>query len=47
MVAKLVAEDSKTSRERPKSASYLNLKNSERTSKCQEFSSTVPPWGKN
>ena len=32
----------KTSRERPKSAPYLRLKNSKRTSKCQVFSSTVP-----
>ena len=31
-----------TSRERPKSAPYLRLKNSKRTSKCQVFSSTVP-----
>ena len=29
----------KTSRERPKSASYLRLKNSKRTSKCQVLSS--------
>ena len=33
---------SETSRERPKSAPYLRLKNSKRTSKCQVFSSTVP-----
>ena len=32
----------KTSRERPKSAPYLRLKNSKRTSKCQVLSSTVP-----
>ena len=32
----------KTSRERPKSAPYLRLKNSKRTSKCRVFSSTVP-----
>ena len=32
----------RTSRERPKSAPYLKLKNSKRTSKCQVFSSTVP-----
>ena len=32
----------KTSRERPKSAPYLRLKISKRTSKCQEFFSTVP-----
>ena len=32
----------KTSRDRPKSAPYLRLKNSKRTSKCQVFSSTVP-----
>ena len=32
----------RTSRERPKSAPYLRLKNSKRTSKCQVFSSTVP-----
>ena len=31
-----------TSRERPKSAPYLRLKNSKRTSKCQVLSSTVP-----
>ena len=31
-----------TSRERPKSAPYLRLKNSKRTSMCQVFSSTVP-----
>ena len=31
-----------TSRERPKSAPYLRLKNIKRTSKCQAFSSTVP-----
>ena len=31
----------KTSRERHKSAPYLRLKNSKRTSKCQVFSSTV------
>ena len=31
-----------TSRERPKSAPYLRLKNNKRTSKCQVFSSTVP-----
>ena len=31
----------KTSQE-PKSAAYLRLKNSKRTSKCQVFSSTVP-----
>ena len=36
-----------TSWERPKSAPYLRLKNSKRTSKCQIFSSTVPAWGKN
>ena len=35
-----------TSRERPKSAPYLRLKNNKRTSKCQVFSSTVPVWGK-
>ena len=35
-------EKLKTSRERPKSAPYLRLKNNERTSKCQVFSSTVP-----
>ena len=32
----------RTSRERPKSAPYLRLKNSKRISKCQVFSSTVP-----
>ena len=32
----------KTSRERHKSAPYLMLKNSKRTSKCQVFSFTVP-----
>ena len=32
----------KTSRERPKSAPYLRLKNSKRTSMCQVFSSTKP-----
>ena len=37
---------SSTSRERLKSAPYLRLKNSKRTSKCQLFSSTVPAWGK-
>ena len=37
----------KTSRERPKSAPYLRLKNSKRTSMCQVFSSTVPAWRKN
>ena len=31
-----------TSRERPKSAPYLRLKNSKKTSKCQVLSSTVP-----
>ena len=31
-----------TIRERPKSAPYLRLKNSKRTSKLQIFSSTVP-----
>ena len=31
-----------TSRERPKSAAYLRLKNSKRTSKCRSISSTVP-----
>ena len=31
-----------TSRERPKSAPYLRLKNSKRTSMCQVFSSTKP-----
>ena len=36
----------KTSRERPKSAPYLRLKNNKSTSKCQVFSSTVPVWGK-
>ena len=36
----------RTSRERPKSAPYLRLKNNKRTSKCQVFSSTVPVWGK-
>ena len=30
------------SRERPKSAPYLKLKNSKRTSECQVLSSTVP-----
>ena len=35
-----------TSRERPKSATYLRLKNSKKTSKCQVLSSTVPEWGK-
>ena len=35
-----------TSRERPKSAPYLRLKNNKRTSKCQVFSSTVPVWVK-
>ena len=35
-----------TSRERPKLAPYLRLKNSKRTSKCQVFPSTVPAWGK-
>ena len=33
-----------TSRERPKWAPYLRLKNSKRTSKCQVFSSTVPAF---
>ena len=32
----------KTSREQPKSAPYLRLKNSEWNSKCQVFSSTEP-----
>ena len=32
----------KTSRERHKSAPYLKLKNSKKTSKCQVFSSKVP-----
>ena len=32
----------RTSRERPKSAPYLRLKNSKSTSKCQVLSSTVP-----
>ena len=32
----------KKQRERPKSAPYLRLKSSEKTSKCQVFSSTVP-----
>ena len=36
-----------TSRERPKLAPYLRLKNSKRTSKCQVFSSTIHEWGKN
>ena len=36
-----------TIRERTKSAPYLRLKNSKRTSKCQVFSSTVPEWEKN
>ena len=36
----------RTSRDRPKSAPYLRLKNSKRTSMCQLFSSTVPAWGK-
>ena len=37
-----------TRRERPKSAPYLDLKNSQRTSKCQVlFFSTVPALGKN
>ena len=31
-----------TNRERPKSAPYLRLKNSKKTSKCQVLSSTVP-----
>ena len=31
----------KTSRDRPKSAPYLRLKNSKKTSKCQVFSFTV------
>ena len=31
-----------TSRDRPKSAPYLTLKNCRRTSKCQAFSFTVP-----
>ena len=35
----------KTSREQPKSAPYLRLKSSKRTSKCHIFSSTVPEWG--
>ena len=36
------ANEELTSPERPKSAPYLRLKNSKRTSKCQVFSSTVP-----
>ena len=32
----------RTSRDRPKSAPYLRLKNGKRTSKCQVFSSTAP-----
>ena len=34
--------ETKTSRDRPKSAPYLRLKNSTKTSKCQVFSFTVP-----
>ena len=39
-------DELETSRERPKSAPYLRLKNSKRISKCQVFSSTEPAWGK-
>ena len=41
-VTSLVLKKKETSRERLKSAPYLRLKNSKRTSKCQVFSSTVP-----
>ena len=46
LIENLIFLEKKTSRERPKSAPYLRLKNIKRTSKCQVFSSTVPALGK-
>ena len=42
LICSSVCSKMKTSRERHKSASYLRLKNSTMTLKCQVFSSTVP-----